>query len=365
MREWLRKVLAPRSTDEVMARKEHILNIVVVAMGALSLLNLLIGGAAITLGATAPFFAVVISIFTILMCAVAYWMGRRGWLRLAGYIPALSVWGGATCVMLIGGWRSQVAMGYVLSVVLATFLSGGTGGAIMALLGLVTYWGVGDLFFNGYLPDLLPEGRASLGHNVFILGVTLAATAILVYLVDRQLTSIAREKVRVARERAAELEQLLREREELIAGLEETIRQRERLSTALRESAAPVLPILEGLIVIPLVGPLDVERAEGVLDNLLRGIAAHKASYVLLDITGVPTIDGDAARGLLKAIDGARLLGSKCMLVGVRPVVARELVMSGVDLADVPSYSTLREGLVSILEERGLEAVGLVRSVEP
>lgn len=362
MHERLSKLLAPRSTDEVLARKEHILNIVVVTMGALSALNVLISGLAMAMGAAVSFFSLILSIVTIILCALAYWMGQRGWIKLAGYIPALSIWGGATSVLLFGGWHSQAAVGYVLSVVLATFLSGGVGGTLIVLLSLASYLGAGYLFYHGYLADLLPPGIASLPHNTFILGVTLVAAAVLVYLIDRQLTAIAAQRLRMARERADELEQLLKEREELIAGLEEMVRQRERLSAALRESAAPVLPILEGLIVIPLIGPLDPQRVERLLDNLLRGVAAHKASYVLLDITGVPTVDEEAAQGLLKAIDGARLLGSKCVLVGVRPTVARELVMSGVDLADTPSYSTLREGLVAILEERGLQAVGLAVS---
>jgi anti-anti-sigma regulatory factor len=105
---------------------------------------------------------------------------------------------------------------------------------------------------------------------------------------------------------------------------------------------------MERLIVMPLTGQLDPQRADRLLDDLLDGITTHEADHVLLDVTGLLDIDQDSVSGLLRAIQGAQLLGGKCALIGVQAGMAQSLVSLGVDLSDITTYGTLREGVAAI-----------------
>ena len=78
--------------------------------------------------------------------------------------------------------------------------------------------------------------------------------------------------------------------------------------------------------VMPLVGTIDTERAKLIMENLLEGVVKQRAEVVLLDITGVPVVDTMVAHHIIQAADAVRLVGAKCMLVGIRPEIAQTIV---------------------------------------
>jgi len=141
-------------------------------------------------------------------------------------------------------------------------------------------------------------------------------------------------------ERAAAEERKLRE--QVIAAQQE----------ALRELTAPLMPLGEGTLAMPLVGAIDGTRAQRILEELLRGISERGARHVIVDITGVKVVDAEVAQGLVQAAHAARLLGAEVILTGIRSAVARALLEHGADLGGIVTRSTLRAGVAHVLSKR-------------
>lgn len=119
---------------------------------------------------------------------------------------------------------------------------------------------------------------------------------------------------------------------------------------ALQELSASLIPVFDRVSVMPLVGTIDTERAKLIMENLLEGVVQQRAEVVLLDITGVPVVDTMVAHHIIQAADAVRLVGAKCMLVGIRPEIAQTIVALGIDLNDFTTTSTLRRGMQEALQ---------------
>ncbi len=119
---------------------------------------------------------------------------------------------------------------------------------------------------------------------------------------------------------------------------------------ALQELSASLIPVFDKISVMPLVGTIDTERAKLIMENLLEGVVKQRAEVVLLDITGVPVVDTMVAHHIIQAADAVRLVGAKCMLVGIRPEIAQTIVTLGIELTDFTTTSTLRRGMQEALK---------------
>lgn len=119
---------------------------------------------------------------------------------------------------------------------------------------------------------------------------------------------------------------------------------------ALQELSAPLIPVMDRITVMPLIGTIDTERAKLIMENLLEGVITHNAEVVLIDITGVPIVDTMVAHHIIQAAEAVRLIGSKCILVGIRPEIAHTIVSLGIDLSDFSTKSSLRKGFTAALE---------------
>ncbi|WP_431801670.1 RsbT co-antagonist protein RsbRA [Halobacillus andaensis] len=119
---------------------------------------------------------------------------------------------------------------------------------------------------------------------------------------------------------------------------------------ALQELSAPLIPVMENITIMPLIGTIDTERAKLIMENLLDGVIKHNAEVVLIDITGVPVVDTMVAHHIIQAAEAVRLIGSRCILVGIRPEIAQTIVNLGIDLSKFPTKSSLRKGFQSALE---------------
>ncbi|MBS4175492.1 RsbT co-antagonist protein RsbRA [Bacillus sp. FJAT-49736] len=128
---------------------------------------------------------------------------------------------------------------------------------------------------------------------------------------------------------------------------------------ALQELSAPLIPVFEKISVMPLVGTIDTERAKLIMENLLSGVVKHRSEVVLIDITGVPVVDTMVAHHIIQAADAVRLVGAKCMLVGIRPEIAQTIVNLGINLNQVITTSTLRIGIEKALEMTNRKIVKL------
>ncbi len=114
---------------------------------------------------------------------------------------------------------------------------------------------------------------------------------------------------------------------------------------AILELSSPLIPITNEIMVMPLVGTLDSQRAQRIMDTLLTGITTRRASTAIIDITGVPVVDSAVASMLVKAAAGVRLLGAEAILTGIRPEVAQTLVTLGADLSTLTTCGTLQAGI--------------------
>lgn len=126
---------------------------------------------------------------------------------------------------------------------------------------------------------------------------------------------------------------------------------------ALQELSASLIPVFDKISVMPLVGTIDTERAKLIMENLLEGVVKHRAEVVLLDITGVPVVDTMVAHHIIQAADAVRLVGAKCMLVGIRPEIAQTIVTLGINLNEFATASTLQRGVEQALAWTNREIV--------
>ncbi|HLS60761.1 MAG TPA: RsbT co-antagonist protein RsbRA [Virgibacillus sp.] len=119
---------------------------------------------------------------------------------------------------------------------------------------------------------------------------------------------------------------------------------------ALQELSAPLIPVMDKITVMPLVGTIDTERAKSIMENILEGVIAHEAEVVLVDITGVPVVDTMVAHHIIQAAEAVRLIGARCILVGIRPEIAQTIVSLGIDLSEFTTKSSLQKGFKTALE---------------
>jgi len=115
--------------------------------------------------------------------------------------------------------------------------------------------------------------------------------------------------------------------------------------TALRELSTPLMPIADGVVALPLVGPIDPERAQQIMDTLLDGISRFRAHTALLDVTGVRSMDAEVAGALVGVARAAELLGARMVITGIGGAVAQTLSQLGEGLGGITTRATLRAGI--------------------
>jgi rsbT co-antagonist protein RsbR len=127
------------------------------------------------------------------------------------------------------------------------------------------------------------------------------------------------------------------------------VRERERVirqqQDAIRELSTPVLQVRERILILPIIGVLDEQRADQFTEQLLAGIHRHRAKVVVIDITGVPDVDAEVANHLVQAVDASRLMGASVILTGLSPEIAQTLVTIGVDLDKMNTVGDLQGGV--------------------
>lgn len=123
---------------------------------------------------------------------------------------------------------------------------------------------------------------------------------------------------------------------------ERTIRQQQE---AIRELSTPVLQVRERLLILPMIGVIDTQRARQLTEQLLRSIRDNRARVVVIDITGVPSVDSKVANHLAQTVEASRLMGATVVVTGLSAEVAQTLVMVGVDLGKINAVGDLQSGI--------------------
>ena len=127
------------------------------------------------------------------------------------------------------------------------------------------------------------------------------------------------------------------------------VQERERIirqqQEAIRELSTPVLQVRERLLILPIIGVIDAQRARQLTEQLLRGIRQNRAKVVVIDITGVPTIDSTVANHLVQTVEASRLMGASVIITGLSSEIAQTLVTIGVDLSKMNAVGDLQGGI--------------------
>lgn len=140
--------------------------------------------------------------------------------------------------------------------------------------------------------------------------------------------------------------------------------QEEQLRSAISELSTPIVPVHEGIMVLPLVGSIDSRRATEITERLLEAISAYQAEIVIIDITGISVVDTQVANNLLMTTRAANLLGSRVVLVGIGAEIAQTIVQLGVELHGLVTLANLQAGISYALEQQGLGIQRLGRQAE-
>jgi rsbT co-antagonist protein RsbR len=127
-----------------------------------------------------------------------------------------------------------------------------------------------------------------------------------------------------------------------------------RQQEELIELSTPVVELWPGILALPLIGTLDSERTQVVMETLLQRLVATGSSIAVIDITGVPMVDTLVAQHLLKTVSAAQLMGADCIISGIRPQIAQTIVHLGIDLSAVATKASLSDAFALALRRRGL-----------
>ena len=119
----------------------------------------------------------------------------------------------------------------------------------------------------------------------------------------------------------------------------------------LMELSSPVSKVWENILILPVIGTLDSQRTQIMMENLLQKIVSTGCTTAILDITGVPTVDTQVANHLLKTVTAARLLGAECIVSGISPAIAQTIVHLGISLTNILTKATLQDAMIYALRK--------------
>ena len=128
----------------------------------------------------------------------------------------------------------------------------------------------------------------------------------------------------------------------------------ERQQQELLELSTPVVKLWDDVLALPIIGTLDSNRTQIMMEALLTRIAETEAAIAIIDITGVPTVDTLVAQHLIKTVTAIRLMGAECIISGVRPQIAQTIVHLGVELGNVTTKANLADALALALQRTGV-----------
>ncbi|XYH95738.1 PAS domain-containing protein [Sorangium sp. So ce1128] len=137
---------------------------------------------------------------------------------------------------------------------------------------------------------------------------------------------------------------MLQERREII----------EQQQEAIRALSTPIIEVWKGVLTMPVLGVLDEQRSQQMMEVLLDAVARTRCRHAIIDLTGVSALDAATADHVLKLIDAVAMLGAQGIVVGIRPEVAQTVVSLGLDLSNIKTLSNLREGLRFAMQSSGV-----------
>jgi rsbT co-antagonist protein RsbR len=306
---------------------------------------------------------------------IAFTLGGLTLLRRGRFSPSVAM-AISGIILAVGGaliasgfpGSAGIYLAFTLPITMAGLLLGRR--ALLLTSGVIIGIVVVAALLKSIAPSLTGFSPSSPASAASILPTFILTIAILSLFLDRFGTSL-RDALTTTQAREQELEKLRESLESTVAertiSLQQALQEGEQRETrlaltledlrasqeAFRELSAPVIPVLPGVLVAPLIGVLDSARATELTNNVLAMVERERAHHVIFDITGVPLVDTHVAQVLLQTTTAVRLLGARAFLVGIRPEVAQTIVALNLEIGALRSYSTLRDAIGALLAPRG------------
>jgi PAS domain S-box-containing protein len=210
---------------------------------------------------------------------------------------------------------------------------------------------VADFFLSSIQASLRSQGLVTIEYGLIIDGREVPFSATISPMSDSLVVIVARD-VTDSKRAAQEATDNAR-RQGVI----------EAQKAALAELSTPLIPITEEIVVMPLIGVLDSQRMQQVMDTLLRGTTERSARTVILDLTGISVMDAEVADALVQAARGVQLLGAEVVFTGIRRDVAQTLVEIQANLGGIVTRGTLRGGISYAMTANGRKEIASARAV--
>lgn len=161
-----------------------------------------------------------------------------------------------------------------------------------------------------------------------------------------------------------ELQQSQKMREEMEEQLKQAVIQQQTIDQQqddLIELSSPVTQVWDNILILPVIGTLDSQRTQIMMENLLQKIVQTGCTISILDITGVPTVDTQVANHLLKTVTAARLLGAECIISGISPAIAQTIVHLGIELEGIKTKATLQDAMLYAMRKNNQLVDGKIK----
>lgn len=351
----LNKLLATNTNDPDLARR----------MRSIMLVSLALSLLAIAVTPTIFMFdegtAIGIAVLTASLCmySLSYWLARRGYvtaattliisMNLCGILATLfsvkAMFVGLFLLVsvLIGGLVLRlryVWLVVVLCILGLTFVQRTIGNTSVDPNQdvLILWFVIGMLIFAGIISSISASQLEIMLKTIRqARGEALQANNELAHMNQTLETRIA--------ERTNALNETLKNQESLNHELQASIAKQGELNQLILDLSMPIIPIRHDTVIVPLTGSMTSDRAEQLISSVLKHIETNRIRTTILDVTGVPVVDTHVGQVILRTADAARLMGSRTVLVGIRPEVAQTLVSLGIKFDDLQPASTLQTAL--------------------
>ncbi|MFZ4464452.1 MAG: STAS domain-containing protein [Bacteroidales bacterium] len=159
-------------------------------------------------------------------------------------------------------------------------------------------------------------------------------------LLINDLTDELRERMKAQKELESRLSKIQEQQKTILQQQEDLL-----------ELSSPVSKVWDNILILPVIGTLDSQRTQVMMENLLQKIVETGCTISILDITGVPTVDTQVANHLLKTVTAARLLGAECIISGISPAIAQTIVHLGIDLSAIRTKATLQDAMIYSMKQ--------------